>query len=851
MNAIDKSGMIPISIEDEMANSFLEYSMSVIVARALPDARDGLKPVHRRILYAMNSKGNHFNKPYKKSASTIGEVLGSYHPHGDTSIYDALVRMAQPFSLRYPLIDGQGNFGSVDGDSPAAMRYTEVRLAKISGELLEDINKETVSFRPNYDESKLEPTVLPSKVPNLLINGAGGIAVGMTTNVPPHNLGEIIDGLVALLDNKDSSIEDLMNFIKGPDFPTAGKIYGQAGIQSLYHYGKGHIIMRAATHIEEGSKDRLRIIITELPYQVNKAKLVEKIAMLVRDKRITSIADLRDESDKDGMRVAIDLKRDANENVTLNQLFKYTQMQDTFGAIFLALVNGRPKKLNLKEMLNIFLDHRYDIVTKRTIFDLRKAKEKEEILAGLIKAILNLDEVVALIKGADSPDSARLELIARFGFSELAAKAILDMRLARLTGLEQKKIEDELDDVREKILELENIKNNESVKTDLIKQELLEIKEKYSDTRRTELISYAEESLQEDLIEREDVVVTISLGGYIKRINVNEFRAQRRGGKGVLGMGMKEEDGASKLFVAHSHDHLLFFTNLGRVFSSRVFETPIGSRISKGRSVNNLVQLKPSEDVATVFPIKEFADDSFLVVATRKGIVKKTKLSAYSKIHSGGIIGIKLTDGDEVISAKVTSGKDRILISTRNGMTIVFPEDNVRATGRSAIGVKGINLSSGDVVVGMTRFSESDVEDTSLFTLKESGLGKRTYLSRYRVQRRGGKGLIDIKTVDGKVVAALKSTESDEMMMINSSGGIIKIRASDVATTGRNTKGVRVISLSKGLKVVSLAKVASTLEIADDSNLPDETDDSNDAADVNNDNSKSEDIPSSGDDPVQ
>jgi DNA gyrase subunit A len=815
MSDSDIQNLVPISIEDEMKSSFLEYSMSVIVARALPDVRDGLKPVHRRILYAMSDRGNHHNKPYRKSANTVGEVLGSYHPHGDSAIYDAMVRMAQPFSLRYPLVDGQGNFGSVDGDSAAAMRYTEARLAKMAAEILEDLDKETVDFTPNYDESKKEPTVLPSKLPNLLINGAGGIAVGMATNIPPHNITEIIDGLSYLIDNPDCSVDDLMRFITGPDFPTGGEIHGTAGIRSAYHTGRGHVIMRAKAHIEPMEKgDRDRIVVTEIPYQVNKARMIEKIADLVRDKKLTGISDLRDESDRQGMRVVVELKRDAVSKVVLNQLFKATQMQDTFGVILIALVDGQPRQLTLKEMLAHFVAHRREIITRRTLFELRKAREREHILQGYAKALDHIDEVIELIRSADSPDTARAQLIERFAFSDIQAKAILEMRLQRLTGMERKKILDELDELLKLIERLEFIRDNEGEKYAIIKAELAALREAYGDERRTEIVPVESEVMMEDLIASEDVVVTITTSGYIKRAKLSEFRAQRRGGRGVRGIAMKDEDAPSRLFIADTHDHLLIFTDTGRVFSAKVYEAPEGSRTSKGKSMNNLVQLKPDEKVATVFPIKAFTEDAYLVMVTAQGLVKKTPLSAYAKIHSGGIIGIDLTDGDEVVSAKVTEGDHRILLSTADGMTVLFHEKGIRPMGRVARGVRGVRLGSGDRVVGMVACAEEEMGERSLFTIKENGYGKRTPLARYPEHGRGGKGVIDIKTDDGRVVSVKKVTGSNELMMITSEGTVIRIKAEDVSLIGRNTKGVRVVAVPAGVRVVSLGRLeVNTMEI--------------------------------------
>ncbi|MBI4666855.1 MAG: DNA gyrase subunit A [Nitrospinae bacterium] len=818
MNEINH-GIIPVAIEDEMRSSFLEYSMSVIVSRALPDVRDGLKPVHRRILYAMYGMGNLHSRAYKKSARTVGEVIAKYHPHGDVAVYEALVRMAQTFSLRYPLVDGQGNFGSVDGDSPAAMRYTEARLAKISDEILADLDKETVNFAPNYDESESEPLVLPSRIPNLLVNGAGGIAVGMATNIPPHNLREVINGLIHIIDNPGCSVDDLMGHIPGPDFPTAGEIHGSSGIRSAYHTGRGLIIMRAKAHIEPMDKgDREQIIISEIPYQVNKARLIEKMAELVRDKKILGISDLRDESDREGMRIVVELKRDAVGQVVLNQLYKHTQMQETFGVILIALVDGQPKQLNLKDMLHHFVEHRVEIVTRRTLFELKKAREREHILEGYATALDHLDEVIELIRKAASPDEARRQLIERYGLSEIQSKAILELRLQRLTGLERQKIVDELGEIRADIERLVFIRDHEDEKLRIIKAELVEIAQKYGDSRRTQILPMENEVDMEDLIAREDMVVTISSMGYIKRLPVATYRAQKRGGKGVRGISMKEEDDVNDLFIASTHDNILFFTNTGRVFRKKVYEVPESSRTGKGKAVVNLIQLQPEEKVATIFPVADFIPGTYLVTATRQGYIKKTDMEAFSRIHSGGIIATDLEEGDDVIAVTVTSGDKNILLATSQGMSIKFHESDLRPLGRVTRGVRAIRLDEGDTVMGMVAVAPEG-EPGSVFTIKEDGYGKRSELERYPIQGRGGKGVIDIKcdAESGRVVGIKLLKDTDDLIIITKDGVVIRINSTDVSLIGRNTKGVRVINIAEGDRVVSLASLASEVEEAEKS----------------------------------
>lgn len=812
----DAEGLVPISIEDEMRSSFLEYSMSVIVSRALPDARDGLKPVHRRILYVMSQNGNHHNKPYKKSARTVGDVMGSYHPHGDTAIYDALARMAQDFSMRYPLIDGQGNFGSVDGDPPAAMRYTEARLARISSEMLQDLDKETVDFVPNYDESTTEPVVLPARIPNLLINGSGGIAVGMATNIPPHNLGEVVDGLVHLIDNPEASIDELMENIPGPDFPTGAEIHGTAGVRAAYHTGRGQVTMRAKAEIEPMERgDRERIVVTEIPYQVNKARLIEKIAELVRDKRIEGISDIRDESDRRGTSVVIELKRDAVGQVVLNQLYKHTQMQETFGVILIALTRGQPRQLTLKELLQLFIEHRREVISRRTLHDLRKAREREHVLLGYVKALESLNDVIELIRSSAGPEEAKEGLVEKFGLTATQAKAILELRLQRLTGMERQKIIDELAELVKVIERLERIRDHEEEKLRIIKEELLEIREKYSDERRSRIIPVESEVEMEDLIAEEDMVVTISTLGYIKRNPVTMYRAQRRGGRGVRGISMRDEDVVQNLFVASTHDDLFFFTNTGRVFRKKVYEIPTASRTAKGKAVVNLIQLRPDERVATVLPVSKIDPESFLVFATGKGYVKKTSMQSFARIHSGGIIAIDLAEDDDVIAVRITGGDKKISLMTRNGMAIRFHERDLRPMGRAARGVIGIKLAGDDRVVGMAvATGEGAGGEGAIFTIKENGFGKRTELDRYPLQRRGGKGVIDIKCDEesGGVAAAQRVLDNDELMVITRDGVVIRIKASDVSVVGRNTKGVRVINVGEGDRVVSVGRLEGGAE---------------------------------------
>ena len=792
-----------VNIEDEMQKSYIDYAMSVIIGRALPDVRDGLKPVHRRILFAMNELSNYWNKPYKKSARVVGDVIGKYHPHGDTAVYDTIVRMAQGFSLRYPLVDGQGNFGSIDGDSPAAMRYTEIKMERISAEMLNDIEKETVEFGPNYDDSLKEPLLLPAKIPNLLINGSSGIAVGMATNIPPHNLNEIITGIIALIDNPEITIKGLMKFVKGPDFPTAGFIYGKEGIKSAYETGRGRIQMRAKAIIEKNPKsDRDSIIVNELPYQVNKAKLVGKIAELVRDKKIEGISDLRDESDRDGIRVVIELKKEAITQVILNKLYKHTQMQETFGVIMLALDRYQPKVMDLKTLLGKFVQFRIEIVTRRTEFDLKKAKEKAHILRGLKIALNSLDEVIKLIKKAATPKEAQEKMIAKFKLDEIQAKAILDMKLQRLTGLERQKILDELKELEDRIQWLTFVLGSEQEIFKIIKDELREIQDKYGDERRSEIIEVTQDISIEDMIVEEDMVVTISNTGYIKRNPVSLYRAQRRGGRGIKGMSVKEEDYIKDLYIATTHEYLLFFSDIGRVYWLKVHAIPQFGRASKGTSIVNLLQLQKEEKIAAVVPVKEFEEDRFLVMSTRNGIVKKTPLMAFSNPRSTGIIALTIDKGDQLIGVKHSDGKRKIFLGTENGMAILFDEKQIRPIGRSGRGVRGITLKKEDRVVSMEVIGDK----ATALTITENGFGKRTESSEYRVQSRGGIGVINIKCTarNGKVMSIKIVSGEDQLMVITSDGNIIRMKVSEISTIGRNTQGYRIVSLKENTKIVDI-----------------------------------------------
>ena len=797
--------VLPVNIEDEMKKSYIDYAMSVIVMRALPDVRDGLKPVHRRILYAMHEAGMTPNKPYKKSARIVGEVLGKYHPHGDSSVYDAAVRLAQNFSTRYLLVDGHGNFGSVDGDSAAAMRYTEVRMSRIAEEMLADIDKDTVDFAPNYDESLKEPTVLPAKIPNLLINGSSGIAVGMATNIPPHNLTEVVDGLVMMIDNPAISIQELMMAIKGPDFPTGGLILGREGIKQAYLTGRGSVKMRAQARIERMSNGKSRIIVTEIPYQVNKAKLVENIAALVRDKTIDGITDLRDESDRSGMRIVIELRRDVNGDVILNQLYKHTQMQDTFGVIMLALVDGRPRVLNLQEVLYYYLEHQKEVIVRRTRFELAKAEARAHILEGLKIALDHLDEVIATIRQSQTAEIARNALMDKFHLSEKQAQAILDMRLQRLTGLERAKIEQEFKDVLETIDYLKSVLADEHKVMNIIKEELLDVRKRFGDERRTVITSDVSKLDVEDLIAVEDVVITITHQGYIKRLNIDTYRSQKRGGRGITGMGTKEEDFVMHLFVATTHHNILFFTNRGRVYRMKAYEIAEASRTAKGTAIVNLLPVESDEKITAVIAIKEFVERRYLFMATSKGIVKKTELTEYDTARKGGLAAINLDEDDELIDVKLTNGEQHVILGTRNGMAIHFMEKEVRSMGRSTHGVKGIALEAGDVVVGMDVLKP----DGEVLTVSEEGYGKRTAVREYRTQSRGGKGIINLKVTEktGKVVGLKTVKPGQELMMITSDGIVIRIEIDGISLISRNTQGVTLMRTGAEDKVVALAMV--------------------------------------------
>ena len=808
----------PINIEDEMRHSYMDYAMSVIIGRALPDVRDGLKPVHRRILYAMHELGLAYNRPFKKSARVVGEVLGKYHPHGDVAIYDTIVRMVQDFSLRYPLIDGQGNFGSVDGDEAAAMRYTEVRLARIAQEMLSDIEKETVNFVPNFDDSLVEPRLLPASLPNLLVNGSSGIAVGMATNIPPHNLNEVVDALVCLLQQPEATLEELMTFIQGPDFPTAGYIYGTAGIRDAFRTGRGHIQMRAKAFVERSRVGKESIIISELPYQVNKAKLIEEIARLVREKRVEGIADLRDESDREGMRVVIELKKDEVAEVILNQLYKLTPMQTTFGVIMIALVGNQPQVLSLKQILEHFIAHRKEVVLRRTRFNLRKAEERAHILEGYRIALDRIDEVIKLIRGSRSPEEAREGLTAKFGLSIIQADAILDMRLQRLTRLEREKITEEYEEILKTISHLKALLESEALLRQTIIAELQALKETYGDERRTQIVEEEGEIRLEDMLADEEMVVTISHGGYIKRSPLTLYRSQRRGGKGSTGMATKEEDYVEYLFVASTFSQILFFTNQGRVHWLKVHQIPQLGRAAKGRSISNLLALSPQEKISAMIPLREFREGHYLIMATKRGIVKKTRLVAYSNPRAGGIIGIDLEEGDELIGVGTTRGEDHIFLGTRAGLAIRFSEQDARPIGRTAHGVKGIELREGDQVVGM----EVLAEGTSILTVTEKGYGKRTELPEYRVQHRGGKGVINIRTRgrNGEVVGIMQVSPQDDLMMISHEGKVSRLRVEEIRAIGRNTQGVKLQGLEESDRVAAVTGLVSEEDGEDNGSTP-------------------------------
>ena len=810
---ISHGKMLPIRIEDEMQKSYIDYAMSVIVSRALPDVRDGLKPVHRRILYAMHEAGMASNKPHKKSARIVGEVLGKYHPHGDSSVYNATVRMAQDFSIRYMMVDGHGNFGSVDGDSAAAMRYTEVRMSKIAEEMLDDIEKETVDFVPNYDESLKEPSVLPSKVPNLLINGATGIAVGMATNIPPHNLGEVVDGLVKMIDCPDVTLEELIQVIPGPDFPTGAMIMGSEGIRSAYATGRGSVRMRACTRIERMSNGKQRILVNEIPYQVNKARLIETIAELVRDKVIEGITDLRDESDRNGMRIVMELRKDTNPEVLLNQLYKHTQLQDTFGVNMLALVDGRPRTLGLRDILSHYLNHQKEIVVRRTQFDLKKARDKAHILEGLRIALDHIDSVINTIREARTVDLARTALMETFSLSERQAQAILDLRLQRLTGLERDKIEQDYRETIDLIHYLESVLADEHMVYGIIRENLLEMKRKFGDKRRTQIIQQMQDFTNEDLIAEEDIVITITHSGYVKRQPIDTYRSQKRGGRGIQGAGTKEEDFVEHLFTSTTHHHVFFFTSRGRVFVLKGYELPEASRTARGTAIINLLSLQPDEKVTTVIPIREFVEGAFLFMGTRNGIVKKTNLMEFDSVRKNGLIAIGLDDDDDLIGVKLTDGCQNIIMGTRDGMAITFSEEDVRPVGRSARGVKGINLQEMDAIVGM----EIMTPNSQVLVVSEQGFGKRTAVDQYRTQTRGGKGLINLKVTEktGAVVGLRVVKPEQDLLLINNDGIIIRMDVGQIRVIGRNTQGVALMRMVDNQRIVALAMVDKAGEDSD------------------------------------
>ncbi|KHD34486.1 DNA gyrase subunit A [Clostridium acetobutylicum] len=802
---LNEGKVLPVDISSEMKKCYIDYAMSVIVSRALPDVRDGLKPVHRRILYSMHELGLTPEKGYRKCARIVGDVLGKYHPHGDSSVYGALVRLAQDFNLRYTVVDGHGNFGSVDGDSAAAMRYTEAKMNKIALEMVRDIGKNTVDFIPNFDGEEKEPVVLPSRFPNLLVNGSAGIAVGMATNIPPHNLGEVIDGITMLIDNPEATILELMAQIKGPDFPTAGIIMGKSGIRAAYETGRGKITVRAKSEIEVEDNGKQKIIITEIPYQVNKARLVESIADLVKDKRIVGISDLRDESDRDGMRIVIEIKKDANSNIILNQLYKHTRLQDTFGINMLALVDNRPEVLNLKQILQHYIKFQEQVIRRRTEFDLEKASARAHILEGLKIALDHIDEVISLIRGSKTAQEAKLGLMDKFGLSEKQAQAILDLKLQRLTGLEREKIEDEYNELMKTIAELKSILADENKILAIIRDELNEIKAKYGDERKT-AIERAENDIDiEDLIQEENVVITLTHAGYIKRINADTYTSQKRGGRGIQAMTTKEDDFVENIFITSTHNNILFFTNKGRMYKLKAYQIPEAGRAAKGTNVVNLLQLDPNEKIQAVISIKEFDEESFLVMCTKKGIIKKTVVGMYKNIRKSGLIAINLNDDDELVSVRITKGDDDIIIVTNKGLAIRFNEVDVRPLGRNALGVKGITLKEDDFVVGM----EVPNQESDVLVVSENGFGKRTHVGEYKCQHRGGKGLITYKVSDktGKLVGVRMVEDGDELMLINNLGIAIRINVSDISTTSRNAMGVTLMRNNGDEKVLALAKI--------------------------------------------
>jgi DNA gyrase subunit A len=795
-----------------MRGAYIDYSMSVIVSRALPDVRDGLKPVHRRVLYGMQDLGVNYKKPYKKSARIVGEVLGQYHPHGDASVYDTMVRMAQDWSLRYTLVDGQGNFGSIDGDFPAAMRYTEARLRRIAEEMLADINKDTVDFQPNFDDSLTEPTVLPGKLPNLLVNGSSGIAVGMATNMAPHNLREVIDGIVAYIDNHDITIPELMKFITAPDFPTGAIIYGVSGVQEAFLTGRGRIVVRAKAEIVTNPHGKDQIIVTEMPYMVNKAMMIEKTAALINEKKIEGISDIRDESDRDGYRVVYDLKKDAIPNIVLNNLYKYTQLQSSFGVNNVALVKGRPQTLNLKDLIKYFVEHRHEVVVRRTKFELAEAEKRAHILEGYLIALDNLDEVIALIRTSSDPDTAREGLMGRFGLSEIQAKAILDMRLQRLTGLEREKIQQEYKEVKELIERLNEILANEPIRMQIIKDELAELRDRYGDDRRTQIVPSDDDFTMEDMIPNEDMVITISNQGYIKRTSLSEYRTQGRGGVGSRGVSTKEDDFTEHLFIAQAHNYLLIFTDQGKVYWKKAYEIPEGNKTSKGRAIQNLINIEPGDNIRAIITVKDIQDEdyinqNFVILCTAKGVIKKTSLEAYSRPRQGGINAITIHEGDRLINASLTNGSNQIVIAKSEGKAVHFNESQVRPMGRTAAGVRGVTLDSDtDKVIGMVCISR---EDANLLVVSENGYGKRSEIADYRITNRGGKGVktINITEKTGKLVAIKEVFDEDELMIINRSGITIRIEVKELRVMGRATQGVRLIKLNDDDRISSVEKI--------------------------------------------
>lgn len=800
---VEGGRILPINLVGEMKRSFISYAMAVIISRALPDVRDGLKPVHRRILYAMDELSMQPDKPFRKSARLVGDVLGKYHPHGDTAVYDAMVRLAQPFSTRYPLVEGHGNFGSVDGDPAAAMRYTEARMSRLTLEMLRDLDKNTVDFYPNFDETLMQPAVLPARYPNLLVNGSNGIAVGMATNIPPHNLGEAVDACAAMIDNPDITIDELMNYIPGPDFPTGGVIMGDVGIRHAYFTGRGKILVRAKSEIEQYKADRSRIIVTEIPYQVNKAKLVEKIAELVHEKRVDGISDLRDESSRAGMRIVIELKKDVNANVVLNNLYKHTQLQDTFGVIMIALVNGEPKVLNLREMLYHYIAHQKDVVTRRTQFDLDKARERLHILEGLMIALDNIDEVIAIIKASANGAKAKERLIARFGFSERQAQAILDMRLQRLTGLEREKLEAEYGELKRTVEYLASLLADEGKLMGVVKDEMLEIRRRFADPRRTEITKIVEDIDMDDIIQEEDMVVTCTHHGYIKRIAEATYRTQRRGGVGISAGATREEDFLEDIFVTSTHSYIMFFTNRGRAFRIKCYSIPEASRTAKGTPIVNLLQLQTGEFVTAAFPIGRQTEGGYLVLCTRQGVIKKTPLSDFSNIRKGGLIAQNLREGDELISVALSAGDDEFIIGTRDGMSIRFSEQDVRSMGRNASGVRAIKLSEGDCVVDMSMVKPG----SCVIAITENGMGKRTEEDAYRVQGRAGKGIIAMNITEktGKLVCLKVSEGNEDLMLIRDDGVVIRVPVDTISVISRNTQGVRLMKIDEGHRVASVA----------------------------------------------